>query len=245
MTSIAAFAHYKLDVKVITWNIAHRNNDRAFRHAIEIEQADLVLFQECFHPQTYLTRQELLHSPNHHLWEPTHNGWGNLIVTKQAVISDVAIEHDFKGRLLIATASFADLGELTVINLHTPITDGYSWHNLKKMLHMVSGQVRKGNTIICGDLNFGVCFDKDGQTEHKELFDSLLQEHDMIDCHRKFNAKIGQTFRPARKSDSQICIDYILVSKNLESRVKSCHILDDEKTIKMMSDHNPLVAILE
>lgn len=231
-------------MKILSWNINRRGDDRAFRHAIETEQADLVLFQECFHPLTYLTTQELQHLSNRYLWQPTRNGWGNCILTKHANISEVTVEHAFKGRLLVSTATFPAFGELTIINLHTPITDGYSRHNLKKMFQGISDHVRKGNTIICGDLNMGEWCDKNGETEHKEILDGVLQEHSIIDCYRKFHRHFGQTFRPCRKPDSKICNDYIFVSKNLESRVKTCRILDGKK-IKEMSDHNPLVAVME
>jgi len=209
-----------------------------------MEQADLVFFQECFHPLTYVTTKILQDLTNHYLWQPTRNGWGNCILAKHANISEVAIEHDFKGRLLVSTATFPAFGELAIINLHTPITDGYSRHNLKKMFQVISGIIREGNAIICGDLNFGECFDKKGQTEHKQILDGILQENGIIDCYRKFNEHIGQTFRPVRKPDSKICIDYIFVSKNLESRVNVCHILEEEKIMEM-SDHNPLVAVME
>ena len=231
-------------MKILTWNIKHRTDGLAFRFAIEEEQADLVLFQECFNPNKFLTPQELQSLSNRYSWQPTRTGWGNCIFTKQSIISEVEVEHEFKGRLLALTITSPSFGKLTAINLHVPVTDGYSRHNLKKMFQAIRGIVREGNAIICGDLNFGECFDKNGQTEHRDILDGLLQENNIIDCYGKFNKQIGQTFRPVRRPDSKICIDYIFVSKNLESRVNDCRIIDGQKT-KEMSDHNPLVAVME
>jgi endonuclease/exonuclease/phosphatase family metal-dependent hydrolase len=158
--------------------------------------------------------------------------------------ADIAFDSVFKGRVLISKVNIQCFDELTLVNFHTPVTGGFSRYNLQEMFKIANEYIAKKNAIICGDLNFGECFDKNGKTEHKDILDNILNEYDIVDCYRKSHNEIGQTFRPNLNPDSLICIDYIFVTKDLEGRVKSCDIVSDED-IQTMSDHHPLVAVLE
>lgn len=231
-------------MKILTWNINHRSNDYAFQYALVQEKVDLIFFQECFHPLTYLTKQEFQKLKDNYSWEPTSNGWGNLILCRNTNISEVSIEYGFKGRMLVSKVIVPNLGEMTLINFHTPITGRFSRYNLQEMFQITKEHILKGNTILCGDLNFGECFDKNGKTECTDILNKILEDYSIIDCYRMFNPSIGQTFRPSRNPDSLIHIDYIFVTKDLENRVKSCQILVSDQ-IKQISDHHPLIAVLE
>ena len=230
-------------MKILTWNINHRSNGHALKYALEQEKADLIFFQECFHPLTYLTKQEFQNFSDKYSWEPTGNGWGNLILSKNTGISEVAIEHKFKGRMLVSKVTIPVWGDMTLINFHTPITGRFSRYNLQEMFQLTKEHILKGNTIICGDLNFGECFDKNGKTACGDILKKILEDYNIIDCYRIFNPSIGQTFRPSRNPDSLIHIDYVFVTKDLENRVNSCEILFNDQ-IKKISDHHPVVAVL-
>jgi len=231
-------------MKILTWNINHRSNDHSLQYVIEQEKADLIFLQECFHPLTYLTKRELKELSNKYSWEPTRNGWGNFILSKNETVSEILLDHEFKGRLLVSKVILPTFGEMTLINFHTPITGQYSRYNLEKMFQIAKEHILKGNTIICGDLNIGECFDKNGKTECTDVLNKIFTDYNIIDCYRKFNSEIGQTFRPARNPNSLICIDYIFATKDLESRVRNCQIVVNDQ-IKQMSDHHPLVAVIE
>jgi len=193
---------------------------------------------------TYFTKQEFNKCSAKYSWEPTTNGWGNFILSKNETISEISFDHEFKGRILVSKVITLTFGEMTLINFHTPITGQYSRFNLEKMFQITRKHILKGNTIICGDLNFGECFDKNGNTECADILNKIITDYNIIDCYRKFNTGIGQTFRPNRNPNSLICIDYIFVTKDLENRVRSCQIVVNDQ-IKQMSDHNPLVAVIE
>jgi exonuclease III len=231
-------------MKTLTWNINRRNSDRAFRHVITKEKAQIILLQECFHPLTYLSENEFAKLKGRFLWTPTRNGWGNCIVTPQSEIREIGIQHEFKGRLQVATTNISKIEKITIANLHVPITDGYSRFNMVKMFEIICKRIKNGNALICGDFNFGECFDRRGETEHRDIFRNLLEKYQITDCYRKFHKTFGRTFRPVRKSKTIIGIDYILVSNDLVNRLKSCRVLDDKK-VEEMSDHNPIVAVFE
>ena len=231
-------------MKTLTWNIHHRNNDHAFRHAIQKEKAQIILLQECFHPLTHLSEKEFAELKGRFSWKPTKNGWGNCIVTPQSELHEIAIRHQFKGRLQVATTNIPKIGKITIANLHVPITDGYSRLNMAKMFEIISKHIKNGNALICGDFNFGECFDKNGETEHRDIFKKLLEKYQITDCYRKFHKTFGQTYRPVRKSKTKFMLDYILVTNDLVDRLKSCRILDGER-VKKMSDHNPIVAVFQ
>lgn len=231
-------------MKILTWNINHRSNDYALQYAIGQEKADLIFFQECFHPLTYFTKQGFQKFADKYLWEPTANGWGNLILSPNDCISEVTIEHKFKGRILVSKVISPVWGELTLINFHTPITGQYSRYNLQEMFQLTKDHIQNGNAIICGDCNFGVCFDKNGKTDCADILNKILSDYSIIDCYRKFNKTFGQTFRPNRNQDSLIHIDYVFVTKDLDNRLSDCQISVNDQ-IKKASDHHPVVAILE
>jgi len=231
-------------MKTLTWNINHRNNDHAFRHAIKKEKAQIILLQECFHPLTYLSEKEFVNLKGRFSWKPTRNGWGNCIVTPQSELHEIAIQHEFKGRLQVATTNISKIGKITVANLHVPITDGYSRFNMTKMFEIICKRIENGNVLICGDFNFGECFDRNGKTEHRDIFRNMLEKYQITNCYRKFHKTLGRTFRPVRKSKTIFAIDYILVSNDLVDRLKLCGVLDGIR-VEKMSDHNPIVAAFE
>jgi exonuclease III len=229
-------------MKVLTWNINRRNSDRAFRHVIEKEKPQIILLQECFHPLTYFSEKELAKLKGRFSWKPTRHGWGNCIVTPQSGLNEITVEHEFAGRLQVAMTNLAKIGKITIANLHVPIIDNYSRFNMAKMFEVISKHIKNGNALICGDFNFGECFDKNGETQHRDIFKKLLEKYRITDCYRKFHKTFGQTYRPVRKSKTIFMLDYILVTNDLVDQLKSCRILDSER-VRKMSDHNPIVAV--
>lgn len=231
-------------MEIITWNLQHMKSRKSWRFAIEKINPEICIFQESFHPLTYLNYKEFNNIRNNYIWEPTENGWGTTIITKNKEIERKIFSHSFKGRIVVGCCEYKEVGQLTIIGLHVPIIKGYSRFNLLQMFDEIHPFTLKGKCIIGGDLNFGECFDRNGKTECRDILNSILEKNKLINCYKKFNLKEKQTFRPTRKSKSQIHIDYIFVSEDLSEKIVDCFIIENDE-IKSLSDHNPVVAIMK
>lgn len=231
-------------MKILTWNLSHIKSNKSWPYAVNRIDADILILQESYHPLTYLTHNEYWSIQKHAIWEPTERGWGNSIITKNIPITHVEFEHSFKGRILIGTVNSEIIGSITIVNVHVPITGNYSRYNLQKMFIEIEPFIQQGKSVVAGDLNFGECFDKPGKTEHHDIMNNLLKKHGLMDCYKKFYSQQKQTFRPPKRPESQICIDYILITEDLGSVLRNCEVLSGEE-ITLFSDHNPIIAVLE
>ncbi len=230
-------------IKILTWNVNHLRSKKSWPFAMAQFDANIYFFQETFHPLTYLNYTEYDAMKDSCIWEPTINGWGNMTVAKGYKIEQILLPHSFKGRLLIGIIQAKGLGEIKLVNLHTPIKGGYSRYNLQKMFSDVEPIIKEGKAVIAGDLNFGECFDKPGEQDHLNIMNNILTKYGLVDCHKLFNGEIEKTFRPPRNQDSLICIDYIFTTKDLSSNLKACRVQSTKEILKL-SDHNPIVAVL-
>jgi exonuclease III len=170
-------------MKITTWNINHRNNPYELNHILSVLNSDIACFQECFHPLTYMDQRDFNNLSGHYIWEPTINGWENCIYSKDYPITQISIDNPFKGRILLGEITNADNNKLQIANLHVPVTKGYSRHNLRQSFDKLGDFISKGKTIVCGDFNFGVCFDHNGRTDHGCLACCRLVMRSCRTCH--------------------------------------------------------------
>ena len=207
--------------------------------------ADIYCFQESFHPLSYLEYPEFNKLRGQFILIPSVSGWGNTIISKKYKLKNIKLETKFKGRLTGAAFKIGTGERFRIFNLHVPIKGNYSRYNLEEMLDLISRFIRKGNTIVVGDFNFGEYFDKtQPQYKNKEFFDYLLEQSLTINTYKLFHNEEAQTFRPPRSPENPVHIDYIFVSRDLRDQVKSCEVLVPGDASKL-SDHNPVIAEID
>lgn len=226
-------------MKIINWNLNHTRSTKSFNYALKNFSADIYFFQECFHPLTYLNYDEYAKYKSKFVWEPTGSGWGNLIISQKFNLKPIKVKHEFKGRFLAGMIKNNIEKPLILFNFHVPITGKFSRFNLQDMFSLSGKLFKSNNIIIAGDFNFGQCFDKDNSTDCKDFLGNILEKYNLINCYKQYNDIEEQTFRPPRKPDSNIHIDYILISSNIKKDLKDCRIISS-KEIVGLSDRKPL-----
>lgn len=228
-------------MKIINWNLNHTKSSKSFHYALSTFNADIYIFQECFHPLTYFNYDEYEKYNGKFIWEPTASGWGNLIISKQFNIKQIKIKHEFKGRFLAGRIENNIEKPLMLFNFHVPITGIYSRFNLQNMFFITNQLFGSNYILVAGDFNFGECFDKEKSTDCKDFLNNILKKYNLINCYKEYNNIEEQTFSPPRKPKSNMHIDFILVSSNLKKYLKNCKIMANEEIVNL-SDHNPLEA---
>ncbi len=164
-------------------------------------------------------------------------------------------EHDKEGRVI--TLKFK---EFTLVHVYTPNSGdilqrlNYRVTQWDKLFFKYIEKLQKENSVIlCGDLNVAryeidihspkTNLKSAGFTkEERESFNKYIEKLDLVDTYRKLNPdKQEYTYwsylRQSRKNNKGWRIDYFLVSKKLEKKVKKSYILTDQ----MGSDHAPIV----
>ncbi len=164
-------------------------------------------------------------------------------------------KYDNEGRFLRA-----DFGNISVISVYHPSGSSGSERQAFKMQWLEDFQnyvkelkKTRPNLIISGDFNICRLWidihnpEKQQNTsgflpEEREWFQSFVEDG-FIDSFRKFNEKPHNyswwSYRAnARTNNKGWRIDYHMVSKNLEDKIKNAYILPDVKH----SDHCPVVA---
>jgi len=228
-------------MKILTWNISHYSSYNLWKYVFDKLRPDVAFLQEAYHPLTYVDEDIFKSLKDKFIWESTKMRWGNLIVTKNMKIEHILLEHEFKGRLIVGY--IPDIG-INVVNMHVPITKGYSRHDLQAMFKIISKYLANRPSIVAGDLNFGECFDNNGKTEHKDIMNTILNENNLVNAYKLFHEQEKQTFKPVRKPESNIHSDYIFVSKDLANRLKECRIIDTQM-LPFYSDHYPVSIALD
>lgn len=230
-------------MKILNWNIQRSGFNNNLKYALEQFNPDILCLQESFHPLTYLEKEEFSKITDHYIWEPTENGWGNMIFSPKYKITPVKIESRFRGRLIGGIVNIENV-KVTIINLHVPITKNYSRYNLKEMFELSESIIKDANAIVTGDFNFGACFDKPGKTELKEYLDNILDKCNLIDTFPICNKIEIRSFRPKQNQVRINRIDYILSSKSMATDSITSEIVENEDIITR-SDHNPVIVNLK
>tara|TARA_B100000886_G_C20424964_1_gene493481 strand:- start:1483 stop:2274 length:792 start_codon:yes stop_codon:yes gene_type:complete len=168
-------------------------------------------------------------------------------------------EHDNEGRVI--TLKFKDF---ILVHVYTP-NSGQVLQRLdyrvnkwdKSFFKYIQKMQNKGNIILCGDLNVAryeidihspkTNLRSAGYTkEERNSFNKYVDSLDLIDTYRHLNPnKQEYTYwsylRQSRKNNKGWRIDYFLISKKLENKLKKSYILTEQ----MGSDHAPIVLELK
>lgn len=257
-----------MDLKIATWNMAHREPKDRWDYLINEVSPDIALVQEARPPaeahRSDENNSEYTFSGYKLIWEEIGGTrkWGSGVVTKNLPVDKIKSPEEFKnsyaGALTGAKVTLPDGKSLHVFSIYGLIAEDpysipmYYTPTLHRMLSdleslLVHLNKKRQDIIVGGDLNSGIQFDEKFGTKryythaHRILFDRM-KDFGLEDCFPKFFKKPVQTLRHvASKEPWQN--DYLLVSRHLIDNVKDCKVITEDAVLKL-SDHNPVVIEL-
>jgi len=177
--------------------------------------------------------------------------WGNAIVSKKIPLTPVNISTKYAGSLQVAKAEYSDNDYITLINIYGIIENGYSSIGLHNMLSdltwLLDGQTDINKRfLMAGDFNNNRVMDKrmgpKGTRNSEILFDRILN-FNLMDCIEIHYPEGIQTYRHNR-GEFPWQIDHMYCSKKGFGKLIALEVLEN-KEIKKLSDHNPVVATFE
>lgn len=251
-------------VKLVSWNVngIRASADKGLKDFVAKVKPDIICLQEtkAHKEQVGPELQTLGYSQN--LWSSAEKKGYSGVATFSNVQADsfragMGIpEYDREGRIVVTT-----FGKTDLYNIYFPNGgSGEERHNfkqkfLKELLKHLRGEMKKGRSIILvGDYNVAhkevdvydpVRLSKESGflPEEREWFQMFL-DAGFVDCFRQFHPDAKDRYswwsyrEFARASNRGWRIDYICVSKDLASYIKSADILDQQPG----SDHCPVIA---
>lgn len=227
-------------MKIVTWNMNYwqkrKKHEEAWRYLVNVIQPDIALLQETQPPDSY--RGDGL------LFEPfSQYNWGSAIYARGLSVEYVPIE-TYKGYVIVGNIALPKGKPLTTISLQSPIVDTYSITELHRIFSDLTRLLdrKRSYKLVGGDFNAGLLFDEVWNIRtHKVMFDRV-EAFGLTNCHRRFHEKEEQTFR--RKGARPYQLDHMFISDKLADGLVSCDVLYNGE-IEALSDHNPLVTVLE
>ena len=247
-------------MKIATWNV---NGIRARQHQfcewLERDRPDVVCLQELKAERDQVPPQ-CAHADYHVYWHGLRAYSGvSLHVSKAMFPSPPAFTHpdfDMESRIVQAR-----LGDLIFASVYVP-NGGKDYETKLTFMRRLaqwtkSVHEQKLALVLCGDMNItrtemdvhprerkpGII----GQRpEERELFEHMLGDH-LVDVGRALdpdNERLFTWWAPWRNMRSRNIgwrIDYVLASKTIAARAKSCVVLADIGT----SDHAPVMMTIE
>ena len=258
--SLASLKQTAQRLKVITWNVnGIRARQTQFCELLDRDRPDIVCLQE-LKAEIAQVPPQCGHADYHVYWHGLRAYSGvSLHIRKELFAGEPRFTHpDFDMESRIVQAQF---GKLVFASVYVPnggkdyeakiafVTRLAAW---AKRLHDDGFEL-----VLCGDMNI-TRTDQDvhprerkpgviGQRpEERELFVTLLGEH-LVDVARALDPDNERMFtwwapwRNMRQRNIGWRIDYVLASKSIAAKAKSCAVLADVGT----SDHAPVMMTTE
>lgn len=258
------FLTYKM--KIISYNVngIRAAINKGFIEWLKATNPDVICLQEikAMEEQVPVAEFEAAGYPYHYWYPANKKGYSGVAILSKTkpdqVVFGTGIEHmDFEGRNIRA-----DFGDVSVMSFYMPSgTNAVRIpHKFMYMddFHNYIHELRKQrpNLIVCGDYN--ICHqpidihdpvrnkNTSGFLPHERNWLDVFINEGFIDSFRHFNKDPHHytwwsNFGNARANNKGWRIDYILVSKPLESRLTRAVILPEAKH----SDHCPVLAEID
>lgn len=253
-------------MKIISYNVngIRAAINKGFIPWLQQANPDVICLQEikATQEQVPVLDFELAGYPYHYWFPATKKGYSGVAILSKIkpdnVVYGTGIEHmDFEGRNIRA-----DFGDISVMSFYMPsgtnalrIPHKFMYmEDFNNYIHAL--RVEFPNLVICGDYN--IChqaIDIHDPVRNKNVSGFLPQERDwldvfikngFIDSFRHFNKDPHNytwwsNFNNARGNNKGWRLDYILVTKAMENRLKKAVILSEAKH----SDHCPVMVEIE
>lgn len=253
-------------MKIISYNVngIRAAINKGFIEWLKATNPDVICLQEikAMEEQVPVAEFEAAGYPYHYWYSANKKGYSGVAILSKTkpdqVVFGTGIEHmDFEGRNIRA-----DFGDVSVMSFYMPSgTNAVRIpHKFMYMddFHNYIHELRKQrpNLIVCGDYN--ICHqpidihdpvrnkNTSGFLPHERNWLDVFINEGFIDSFRHFNKDPHHytwwsNFGNARANNKGWRIDYILVSKPLESRLTRAVILPEAKH----SDHCPVLAEID
>lgn len=221
-------------MKIVSWNC-----NGCFRKKIDIilrYQADVYVIQECESPEKY--EKALKNKLKTWFW-CGHNSNKGLLIFTNSDIQIVNNHWDNYGLQYFLSVNIENSFDLIgVWTKGSYIEEYYVYHQIHHALY-------SNNTIIIGDFNSNVIWDKKHGVRNHSAVVSQLEDVGLFSAyHMIFHEKQGEetipTFYMNRNQDKGYHIDYCFVSPIL---LKS-FVIDNQLEWLSYSDHIPLILIV-
>jgi endonuclease/exonuclease/phosphatase family metal-dependent hydrolase len=229
----------------VTYNLHWGGNGDAKHHLKylnSIVKYDLLFLQEAFDPKIY--------GEENYVWM-NYEGrkWGSGIVYKTGNFSEVEVKQYYGS---VVAADIDDGSErFRVVSIHNPNTKERYISSLNKIVDELN-RIKTENMIIGGDFNlYSLGYRKPGEViktkDHEvKIIERMENEIGVVNSwvYLHPNDFMPQTLRWNNAPTMPYHCDGIFISKTLAKRIKESLVLWDSE-IEKLSDHNPVVTILE
>ena len=232
-------------MRLITWNCQGAFRKKA--HLILAENPDILIIQECEHPDKLIFNSETK-QPNDFLWfgDNKHKGLGIFSYSDFRFQRMDCYNEDIK---IIAPISVANNQlEFTLFAIwanHPTDPNGKYVEQIWKAIYHYDQFLNSEKTILIGDFNSNKIWDKTHRIgNHSDVVEKLAEKEIHSVYHRHLDQEQGKEIHPTfylqRNRSKPYHIDYCFTSTNLYNKVNKLEIGAFENWIAY-SDHLPLI----
>jgi len=243
-------------IKIATWNMHNRVENLSWDYLRNNLSADIALLQEANTNGQHFEEDKFI-------WQKIESRqFGSGIFSTNFPLTKLEFKNAHPGSLIGAKVNLPNNKPAYLFSIYAfldkypysksqPAYSSTTLHRMLSDLHFILYQAhtKKIPVILGGDFNLDVSFDekhnskKFGKNEHKLLLERF-EDFGLIECVKKLCPKPVRTYRHTTPTPDPLQLDYIFVSNNLENKLVSCEIFENEQ-VNHLSDHNPVIITLD
>jgi exonuclease III len=241
-------------LRVVAYNFLSGGSPARAGHWSRLQSAlaaDIVLAQECRHPEDAPGERFRPRDGDTLLWTAvTARRWGSAIFLRQRRATPLPIR-GFAGWVVgaeVAGPNGPDARPLRVFSIHCPVGERGYVRTLHLILDRIA-RVRAGaDLVLGGDFNVVVGQRQPGERirmsrGEREILERLATEFDLISCWQAChpNRPLAQTLRWSADRIAPYHCDGIFVPAAWRARLSACRVVRGPRWAGL-SDHNPVLA---
>jgi exonuclease III len=231
-------------MKIVSWNCQMAFRKKA--HLIQTMKPDILVIPECEHPDKLVGLG--LH-PTSSLWYGNNKNKGLGIFSFGNYEMNMLDIHDKEIEIVcpvMVTSGFAQFALLAVWAQQSKDWDYRYIGQVWKAIHYYKKLLTENHSIIIGDFNSNVIWDKDHRLANHSMTVNKLKDlklssayHDYFSC--EHGSEQHSTFYLYKHEYRRYHIDYCFLSEYFGKRLLSVEV-GEYSTWKQYSDHSPLIV---
>jgi len=235
-------------VKILSWNIMAGGGPRipGILDAIAAHQPDTVALSEIVPGRVHEVRAGLAALGFTHCFAPPINGRERGVLIASTMKFRARPHRERQG---IPAHRWAEVRfsrpAITLVNTYFPDT-GPEIRAFWPRMHVACADLRKGATLIVGDLNSGqTAMDAERASLSSDPWFTAMPFHGFTDLWRhRHRSRLEYTWfsKRANGRGSGFRIDHAFGSESLRRRVRECTYSHDERTTRNLSDHSVMLV---
>lgn len=249
-------------MRVVTYNLhygGHTKQGNQWERVLKEFDPDIVLAQESFHPEGYLSDDSHIDMERSAVWQPLPCKWGSAILAPKHEISKIDIPTELEGWVVGGNIASFPVGgickPLTVFSVHAPTTGpddkkvSYE-RKVNEILDFIPKGTDSSDILIGGDFNVTTAIRHSSEVAEglkntkaeKAIIDRLRKDFGLVNSWQAIhpNQCLPQTLRWSGNKDTPYHCDGIFVPVSWLRYLESCDVATEGWV--EMSDHNPIVA---